>query len=79
MFEKEIYLKRPDDVKELLASLQKCDASAFIQVEEMPSSTFTDKNGNVQALFKVWIDDEYQIFISRRLKEWLIEKEILLP
>ena len=83
MFEKEIYLKRPDEVKELLKSLQQCDESAFISVEEFPSGTFKDKNGETQALFKMYVDDpqkgEFEIFISRKLKEWLIEKEVLLP
>ncbi len=79
MFEKEIYLKRPDDIKELLESLKKCPDDAFIQVEEFPSGTFTDKNGATQALFKMYVNEDYQIFISRRLKEWLIKKEILLP
>ena len=83
MFKKEIYFKKQDDVKELLASLQQCEDSAFIQVEEFPSGTFTDNKGNVQALFKMYVDDykngEFQILISRKLKEWLIEKEVLLP
>lgn len=82
MFKKEIYFKKTEDVKELLADLNKCDETAFIQVEEFPSGTFTDKNGTTQALFQMYIDDhkngEFQIFISRKLKEWLIEKEILL-
>ena len=78
MFEKEIYFKKQDDVKELLESLQQCEETAFIQVEEFPSGTYTDKNGNVQALFKMYVDD-YQLFISRKLKEWLVEKEVLLP
>ena len=80
MFQKEIYLKRTSDIKELLESLKQCPDEAFIQVEEFPSSTFTDKDGNTQALFKVYIDEiDVQFFISRRLKEWLVEKEILLP
>ena len=80
MFEKEIYLKRPNDVKELLESLKQCPDEAFIQVEEFPSSTFTDKDGNTHALFKVYIDEiNVQFFVSRRLKEWLVKKEILLP
>ena len=78
MFEKEIYFKKQEDVKELLESLKQCPDTAFIQVEEFPSSTFTDKDGKTQALFKMYIDEE-QIFISRRLKEWLIEKEVLIP
>ena len=83
MFEKEIYYKKSEDVKKHLTDLNKCDETAFIQVEEFPSGNFTDKNGTKQALFKMYIDDdkngEFQIFISRKLKEWLIEKEILLP
>ncbi|MBQ8229689.1 MAG: hypothetical protein IJZ32_03225 [Clostridia bacterium] len=78
MFEKEIYLKRKNDIKELLQSLNECPDEAFIQVEEFPSGTFTDKDGSTQALFKMYID-EIQIFISRRLKEWLVEKEVLIP
>ena len=78
MFEKEIYLKRPNDVKELLESLKQCPDTAFIQVEQFPTGTFTDKDGKTQALFTMYIDEE-QIFISRRLKEWLIEKEVLIP
>ena len=83
MFEKEIYYKKSEDIKELLTDLNKCDEAAFIQVEEFPSGSFTDKNGITQALFEMYINDdkngEFQIFISRRLKEWLIEKEVLLP
>lgn len=83
MFDKEIYRRNPDEVKELLTSLQKCDESAFISVEEFPSGTFKDAKGETQALFKMYVDDpqkgEFQIFISRCLKEWLIKKEVLLP
>ena len=83
MFDKEIYRKNKDEVKELLASLQQCDESALISVEDFPTGTFKDKNGETQALFKMYVDDpkegEFEILISRKLKEWLIEKEVLLP
>lgn len=83
MFDKEIYRKKQDEVKELLASLQQCDESALISVEDFPSGTFKDAKGETQALFKMYVDDpqkgEFEVFISRRLKEWLIEKEVLLP
>ena len=73
-----MYFKRTEDVKSLLADLQKCPDDAMIQVEEFPSRTYTDSKGNVQALFTMYVDD-YQVLISRKLKEWLIEKEVLLP
>jgi len=57
MFDKEIYRKKQDDVKELLESLQQCDESALISVEDFPSGTFKDKNGETQALFKMYVDD----------------------
>lgn len=78
MFNQKIYKKTKEDVKAILHALNESDDEAIIWVADLPSDKFIDSKGEVQALFLMSVGDE-EFKISRRLKEYLIEKEVLIP